>query len=71
VGRIREYTLLEIFVLTLVLAFFGSVFWVRRLERLDWNNGWCSECGILWKPFDMASDNSIGYKCGCPRYIWK
>lgn len=41
----------------------------RAWEIKHWNSGVCAKNGLPWERFDVASDNSVGYRAG-GEYIW-
>lgn len=57
----------------LVVAIYAASFYVVRIERRNWNNGFCGRCYTPWTSFDVDSQGGRGYKCsGCAatRMIW-
>lgn len=61
-----------LWIIAIVLLFFGVGYIARRNEERLWNNGKC-ECGGLWKNFDTDSQGGRGYNCSneeCDNSIW-
>lgn len=47
-----------------LLVIIGICTIIYLIEKREWNKGFCRECKKRWKSFDMASDSSVGYRCG-------
>ena len=54
-----------------MLFFIGGAVLCRHLEKKEWNNGKCTNCGTEWKNFDTDSQGGRGYSCPkCDKTIW-
>ena len=42
-----------------------------RMDKKDWNHGFCPKCNIRWRCFSFDSQGGRGYKCPeCNEHIW-
>lgn len=56
----------------IALLFLGAVFFARRREKRQWNNGHCRECGAPWgKKLTFNGTGDRLYMCSqCSNEIW-
>ena len=69
-GIFINVVLPSILILLVLILMLGPVIF-RRIEKREFNKGFCTECGEHMQHFDVDSSGADGWCCNrCGRVIW-
>ena len=54
-----------IIAIVIAIVVIAGGLWAYHCERLEWNHGYCPQCGNRWRYFDTDSHGGRGYECYC------